>query len=71
LEDSITLKLDETLGPNANTFGLHWSLDGSLIALPAEDKKIRIYDPRTNNQVVSFLSNENGKIHKMAWIDGN
>lgn len=51
------------------TFSLEWNKDGSLIGTTTKDKKLIIFDPRTNEEAFNFASFDGTKSSKMFWVD--
>jgi len=48
--------------------GLNWNLDGSSIATSCKDKKIRIFDPRTNTVAAEGTAHEGVKGSRVVWV---
>ena len=53
-----------------NIFSMEWNNDGSMIGVTSKDKSLRIFDPRTNESVVSINDIFTGsKPSKMFWMN--
>jgi len=53
-----------------NIYSLDWNYDGSLIAVTAKDKKLRIYDPRNVDSSIQVINEafDGAKSSKVFWI---
>jgi coronin-1B/1C/6 len=45
-----------------------WNYDGSLIATTCKDKKLRVFDPRTNKEVHTAESHSGMKGSRLVWL---
>lgn len=45
-----------------------WNYDGSLLATTCKDKKMRVFDPRTNKEVHSTESHAGIKGARLVWL---
>jgi coronin-1B/1C/6 len=47
---------------------VEWKYNGSLIATSCKDKKVRIFDPRTNSISADVEAHQGNKVFRVSWL---
>jgi len=50
---------------------VEWNYNGSQIASTSKDKKLRVFDPRTNSISQEVVAHQGGKAARVTWLKGN